>query len=260
MREIIEDSDDDFQLKFNNPTELIEIFSTLEENNLLEIQRMQESQQELEAKKQQKKDTEAHFERKLAILKANEMTNMGRIEKIKQEKDALLSFQEDNEDQNVDEATMERIDEATRKLYLELKNIKAKPSDIEYSKLQNQSTLSMLNEIEVAIQNYHELFSEYQALDKNIYEVTLRLRTEFRKEIIESNNKRDAQINKKKAEERQRERQQKKFKKIGKMMMKRIHAPSHKKVEAPQKTYTQQEEDFITYGLKNMIEANHSNQ
>lgn len=37
LREIIEDSDDEFPLRFKDHHELIEIFSTLEENNLLEI-------------------------------------------------------------------------------------------------------------------------------------------------------------------------------------------------------------------------------
>lgn len=37
LREIVDDSDDDFPLRFKNHEELIDIFSTLEENNLLEI-------------------------------------------------------------------------------------------------------------------------------------------------------------------------------------------------------------------------------
>lgn len=37
LREIVDDSDDDFPLRFNDHSELIDIFSTLEENNLLEI-------------------------------------------------------------------------------------------------------------------------------------------------------------------------------------------------------------------------------
>jgi hypothetical protein len=52
LREIVDDSDDDFVLRFRNDAELMAIFSALEENNLLEIQRMQESEQELEQKKQ----------------------------------------------------------------------------------------------------------------------------------------------------------------------------------------------------------------
>lgn len=47
----MEDLDDDFQLGFQNESELQDIFTALEENNLLEIQRMQESEQELEQKK-----------------------------------------------------------------------------------------------------------------------------------------------------------------------------------------------------------------
>ena len=40
LKEIVDDSDDDFPLRFKDHNELIDIFSTLEENNLLEIQRM----------------------------------------------------------------------------------------------------------------------------------------------------------------------------------------------------------------------------
>ena len=51
LKEIVEDSDDDFKLRFGSVSELMAIFSTLEENNLLEIQRMQESEEELALKK-----------------------------------------------------------------------------------------------------------------------------------------------------------------------------------------------------------------
>ena len=52
LREIVDDSDNEFPLRFEQQDELMDIFTTLEENNLLEIQRMQESEQELEAKRQ----------------------------------------------------------------------------------------------------------------------------------------------------------------------------------------------------------------
>lgn len=65
LQPIIDDSDDDFPLKFNDHTELIDIFSALEENNLLEIIRMQESEQELESKKLQMKLKEAEFAKQL---------------------------------------------------------------------------------------------------------------------------------------------------------------------------------------------------
>jgi len=38
LREVIEDSDDDYELFFDTPDELMEIFATLEEKNLFLIQ------------------------------------------------------------------------------------------------------------------------------------------------------------------------------------------------------------------------------
>jgi len=61
-----------------------------------------------------------------------------------------------------------------------------------------------------------------------------------------------------KNDERQRERERRNFKKVGKMAMQKIYAPPVKKVEVKKKTYTQEEEDMITYGLKNLIDLNRS--
>lgn len=72
MKDIIDDPDDEYPLRFNHINELMEIFSALEENNLLEIQRMQESEQELEIKKFQMKTTEAEFATQIALLQFNE--------------------------------------------------------------------------------------------------------------------------------------------------------------------------------------------
>ena len=45
LQEIYEDSDDDLPIKFEDASDLLEIFMSLEESNLLQIQRMQESEQ-----------------------------------------------------------------------------------------------------------------------------------------------------------------------------------------------------------------------
>lgn len=52
LKDIVKDKDNDFYLRFTDTEELNAIFTTLEENNLLEIQRMQESEEELALKKQ----------------------------------------------------------------------------------------------------------------------------------------------------------------------------------------------------------------
>ena len=41
LRDIIEDSEEHMPLNFKEPSELMEIFQQLEENNLIEIDRMQ---------------------------------------------------------------------------------------------------------------------------------------------------------------------------------------------------------------------------
>jgi hypothetical protein len=55
--------------------------------------------------------------------------------------------------------------------------------------------------------------------------------------------------------ERDREQANRVIKKTGKKLMKKIYAPPVKKVEVKKKMYSQDEEDMITYGLKNLIDA-----
>lgn len=51
LREVIEESDDEYPLYFRKPEELLEMFATLEEKNLFLIQQGQEAEQVLETKK-----------------------------------------------------------------------------------------------------------------------------------------------------------------------------------------------------------------
>jgi hypothetical protein len=44
LKDIINDSDDDLPLRFNDPSDLMEIFSVLEEKNLFLIKRCQDSE------------------------------------------------------------------------------------------------------------------------------------------------------------------------------------------------------------------------
>lgn len=113
LKNIIDDSDEEYPLRFKDENELIEIFSALEENNLLEIQRMQESEQELELKKFQMKKTEAGFAQKLHILQSNENNNLMRIQKSTAERDSLQSFTGDSSGQGLDEYTRGEIEKMT---------------------------------------------------------------------------------------------------------------------------------------------------
>lgn len=44
LKDVIEESDDEYPLSFSNPDDLLEIFGTLEEKNLFLIQQRQESE------------------------------------------------------------------------------------------------------------------------------------------------------------------------------------------------------------------------
>ena len=58
MREVIEDSGDEFEIPFKEPEQLMEIFSTLEEQNLFLIQQSQETEQQVEQKEHEYKELE----------------------------------------------------------------------------------------------------------------------------------------------------------------------------------------------------------
>lgn len=122
LKLIIDDSDDEFPIRFQHHNELIDIFSALEENNLLEIIRMQESEQELEQKKSQLKKCQDNFATKISQLKENEEINLQRIQKTRDETLQLQGFTEDSEGLGLDPFTRERIDEETKKLYKVAKN------------------------------------------------------------------------------------------------------------------------------------------
>jgi hypothetical protein len=72
---------------------------------------------------------------------------------------------------------------------------------------------------------------------------------------MEENQQREKEMLLRKNEEMQAEKMRRNFKRVGKMAMRRIYAPPVKKVEVQKKSYTQEEEDFINYGLKTLIDA-----
>lgn len=81
LKDIVKDKDNDFYLRFTDTEELNAIFTTLEENNLLEIQRMQESEEELALKKQLQAKTMADYDKQISVLLANEASNNARIQR-----------------------------------------------------------------------------------------------------------------------------------------------------------------------------------
>ena len=114
----------------------------------------------------------------------------------------------------------------------------------------------MLEETECILNDYLDCFKQY-AIDEEIIlqEEQKKLRKAYFQANMEENKKKEEEEERKKNQQRQLEQQNRKFKKVGKMPMRKIYAPPVKKVEVKKKAYTAEEEDIILYGLKDFLEA-----
>lgn len=251
LKDVIEDSDDELPLRFNEPTELMEIFSVLEEKNLNLIERCQDSEQQLEEKKQQEKIIKAEFSRQIGILEANETTNLDRIKKVEIERDALKGISEDNESTKLDEKLQEQ-------LYNEIYNVwkaakygrKGMEKEDDKSTMETYSPLSLVEETENILNKYFEEFNllmNSKRLSAKFMRSAKELRKDKKKENIEQTLKMEEQIRKKIGEEKQREKAMKQIKKIGKPLMKREWAPPVQKVKEKVIKRNADEEAYFKY-------------
>lgn len=150
-------------LRFNDEHELMEIFSTLEEQNLFLIQRCQESEQQLEEKKLLERKVKEEQMREYAILQENEKVNMQKIQRSNQEKNALLGITEDSEEKSLDPGVLKQLEAVIADLY---KTTKVKgdgkvDASVE-TKIQNSSLLQLIEETEYALNRYNEEFEYIQ--------------------------------------------------------------------------------------------------
>lgn len=71
LRDLIEDSDDDYKPCFENPDQLLEIFAGLEEKNLFLIQQGQEAEEVLETKIHEYDELKEKTDREINLLKSS---------------------------------------------------------------------------------------------------------------------------------------------------------------------------------------------
>lgn len=83
LQELYEDSDSESPERFSDPQDLMNILTTLEDANLMQIQRMQQSEEHLETKKQEKTKQEKKFEKLIQDLEDNQNTNNSKISNSK---------------------------------------------------------------------------------------------------------------------------------------------------------------------------------
>ena len=63
LRQILEDSEDEYEVPFKDPQQLLDLFAMLEEQNLFLIQQGQENEQQLEQKRQEQIEMAIEMER-----------------------------------------------------------------------------------------------------------------------------------------------------------------------------------------------------
>ena len=81
LQEIYEDSDSESPERFQDPNELMQILTTLEDSNLMQIIRMQQSEEHLEARRQEKIVKEKELESMIRQLEDTQNANQDKIQK-----------------------------------------------------------------------------------------------------------------------------------------------------------------------------------
>ena len=102
LREVIEDSDDEYALFFEQPDKLLEIFSNLEEQNLFLIQQSQEIEQQYETKKHDYFLLEKELEREISILNKGLNEVEDKKNRLQQESKVMQNSAADEESKKID--------------------------------------------------------------------------------------------------------------------------------------------------------------
>ena len=239
-------------LRFNDEHELMEIFSTLEEQNLFLIQRCQESEQQLEEKKLLERKVKEEQMREYAILQENEKVNMQKIQRSNQEKNALLGITEDSEEKSLDPGVLKQLEAVIADLY---KTTKVKgdgkvDASVE-TKIQNSSLLQLIEETEYALNRYNEEFEYIQNKGpqfKQHFDREARTLKKKKIGIYRDTNKKMEEAKLREFQlQRQKEKENKNFKKIGKPNMTTVwRKPVDKKKEKVH-TITDEQQDMLDY-------------
>ena len=145
---MIEESDDEYPLNFQNSDDLLEIFGILEEGNLFLIQQGQESEQVLDTKKHELEFLRTECDKEMGKLQNGEDEIKERIHKNQQEREFLQNTTMVEQNKVIDANTFSNIDLQVRELYSTVLGSKAE------GKMNNSSTLQLLNEVEKEIDNF----------------------------------------------------------------------------------------------------------
>ena len=163
---------------FKDPSELIEIFTTMEEQNLEKILMMQDSEHMLDEVKANFHEATTRQNAEIDALEEAEQWNNETIRVIKSELSALSqAFEEVGKSSLIDPTEKQKITQITRELYVECVkqgvNWKLKGSlqdDPDYKKAMQMEGLQLLAECEFVIDKTIHRLKNYQKKDPETFD------------------------------------------------------------------------------------------
>jgi len=176
-----DDPNEDYPLPFDDPDDLMAIFTELEEKNLSLIQQGQEHDQTLEKKRKEFKQIKEEMEYSIDKLKSSEKEVKERTVRAVSEKQNLENQTSEGNNKILSEGSYDRI----KKTVVAIKSMVTKDQN------QNSDPLTMLLEIEKKVDKYIKMFDIAQAADQGLVNkhasfIRLQIRNEkTRKRIME---------------------------------------------------------------------------
>lgn len=234
-----DDSDEDLELFFTDPQQLLDIFAELEEQNLSLIQNSQETEEALEEMKQTIKNTKLKMEKETSILKEqiDKLNSQIRKEekraedlKIKAKMFSYGEFKQEDQEQMLSQLN-KKVEEVYRSCI----------GDNEA----NISTLQMLTNIENRLE---ELFEQIETMPQDKVEAAEKAkekerRLKLREEKMEEQRLRQEERVKKALERAKAEPK----KQTGRKLVFRSEPPRHKKKEDDGADLASREEEELAY-------------
>ncbi|KAL4227041.1 hypothetical protein ACF0H5_015017 [Mactra antiquata] len=234
-----DDSDEDLELFFTDPQQLLDIFAELEEQNLSLIQNSQETEEALEEMKQTIKNTKAKMEKETSILKEqiDKLNNQIKKEEKRAEelkiKAKMFSYGEfKQEDQ---EKMLGQLNKKVEEVY------RSCIGDNEA----NISTLQMLTNIENRLE---ELFEQIETMPQDKVEAAEKAKEKERRLKLREEKMEQQRLHQEERVRKALERAKAEPKKqTGRKLVFRSEPPRHKKKEDDRNDQQSKEEEELAY-------------
>lgn len=240
LREILEDSEEEYNVPFADPQELIDIFSTLEEQNLFLIQQGQENEQQIEQKKIEQAYHEEIMEADIDGLTSSEQQVKDRMNKTLLEKTALQQIVNSGSNKMLADSVYHRLCADIVKVFRQVKPQHPDAGEV--------PPLTQLLEIERFIEDC--AFFQARAKEKNPKDIEQKIKKSKEDQKIltkELKVERDRRLKEEQQEERRKKDEMRVVKVGGHPLMARSEKPLLRKNKEEKKSLTQEEIDQLKY-------------